>query len=130
MQAKRSNYVSLVIALIAGWLIIGDQDGGCSLPVLSPSKPTAVTYVREAKAPVPAGVSAALAELNLKGIIATEFPDAVTDGDNQVPDQYKVTLPAARSVGIPALVVQAGDKVLKTVKAPTTKAQVMEAAGL
>jgi hypothetical protein len=129
VQKQTHPLVTLAVLALAGWLILGDGQG-CSLPSLvTPSKPTAVTYVHDEKAPIPSPVLAALAELNTKGIVATAFPDDTTDGDNQVPDQYKVTLPAAKASGIPSLVVQAGDKVLRTIKAPTTKAQVLEAAG-
>jgi hypothetical protein len=95
--------------------------------VVAPAKVTAVTYVHDEKAAIPSGVLAAISELNTRGILASNYPDDATDGDDQVPDQYKVTLPAAKASGIPSLVVQAGDKVLRTVKAPTTKAQVLEA---
>lgn len=114
--------------LLLCWLVFGDDIGGCNLPIIAPAKVDRVTYVRDEKAPVPAGVSAALAELNMQGILATEFPDDATDGDDDVPDQYKIALPAARTSGIPSLVVQAGDKVLRTLKEPKTKEQVLEAA--
>ena len=91
------------------------------------TKATAATYVHDEKANVPPGVYAALNELNARGIVATAFPDDATDGDDDVPDQYKAVLPAAKASGIPSLVVSAGDRVLRTVKAPTTKAQVLEA---
>lgn len=111
------------------WLVFGDDVGGCNFPsVIAPSKVDRVTYVRDEKTPTPAGVSAALAELNTQGILATEFPDDATDGDGDVPEQYKIALPAARTSGVPSLVVQAGDKVLRTLKAPTTKEQVLEVA--
>ena len=110
-----------LMLLGGGLLLIG---GGGSLL----QKVTAVTYVHDEKAAIPSGVMAALNELNTKGIVATAFPDDSTDGDDQVPDQYKVTLPAAKVAGIPSLVVQSGAKVLRTVKAPTTKEQVLEAA--
>lgn len=97
------------------------------LPLIA-QKPTAVTYVHDEKAVLPAGVMAALSELNDKGIIATALPDDGTNGDGKIPEQYKFTLPAAKEAGIPSLVVQAGEKVLRTVKAPTTKQAVLEAA--
>ena len=112
-------------AIIAGFGVFLLFSGGGSLPFAT--KATAATYVHNEKAVIPAGVSAALNELNASGIMATAFPDDATDGSDDVPEQYKATLPAAKAVGIPALVVQAGDRVLRTVKAPTTKAQVLEA---
>jgi hypothetical protein len=127
VQKQTHPLVTLAVLALAGWLILGDGQG-CSSPIIAPAKPTAVTYVHDEKAAIPSPVLAALAELNTKGIIATAFPDDTTDGDNDVPEQYKITLPAARAVGIPALVVQAGDKVIRTVKAPKSKAEVLEAA--
>lgn len=128
-ERKSSPLWNLALLLLAGWLIFGSKSsGGCQVPLIAPVKVTAVTYVHDEKVVIPAGVSAALAELNLQGIVATAFPDDATDGDEQVPDQYKIALPAAKTIGIPSLVVQAGDKVLRTLKAPTTKEQVLEVA--
>lgn len=129
MQKQTNPFVTIGILLLAGWLILGDSGGGCTLPsFVAPAKVDRVTYVHNKKDVLPSGVMAALNELNAKGILATSFPDDTTDGNGEVPDQYKIALPAAKASGIPSLVVQAGDKVLRTVKAPTTKAQVLEAA--
>lgn len=127
MQKQSNPILSLGVLLLAGWLIFGDGQG-CSLPLIAPAKIDRVTYVHDEKAVIPSPVLAALAELNTKGIIATAFPEDTTDGDGETPEQYKITLPAARTSGIPSLVVQAGDKVVRTVKGPTTKQQVLEAA--
>jgi hypothetical protein len=61
-------------------------------------------------------------------VVATVFEDDTRDGSGEVPDQYKVPLAAAQQAGLPALVVTAGDKVLKVAKDPKTEAEVMEAA--
>lgn len=127
---RKFDWLDIACLVLAAWLLFGGAKG-CDfdwpdwLPVTT--KATAATYVHDEKAVIPSGVMAALNELNARGIIATAFPDDATDNDDQVPDQYKVTLPAAKAAGIPSLVVQAGDRVLRTVKAPTTKAQVLEA---
>lgn len=120
----------LTIALMLIGILLMLTSSGSGPSPFSPNKVTSVTYVHDEKFPIPSGVTAGLSELNMKGILATDYPDDVTDGDDQVPNQYKVTLPAAKAVGIPALIVQAGDKVLRTVKAPTTKEQVLDAAGV
>ncbi len=132
MESKKNPLPALLLFLAAGWLLFaGEGGGGCTLfDVIAPAKVDRVTYVHDEKAPHPAGVLAALNELNAKGIVATAVTDDVTDGDDQVPGQYRVTLPAAKAVGIPSLVVQSGDKVIRTIKAPTTKAEVLEAAGV
>ena len=128
MDRKRNPYATFVVLAFAGWLMFGGDVGGCNLNPLAPAKVDRVTYVHNEKDVLPSGVMAALNELNAKGILATSFPDDTTDGNGEVPDQYKIALPAAKASGIPSLVVQAGDKVLRTVKAPKTKAQVLEAA--
>lgn len=113
----------MALLALAAYLLFS----GGGLPIIG-GKATAVTYVHDEKANIPAGVLNAINELNARGgIVASNYPDDATDNDDDVPEQYKVTLPAAKAVGIPALVVQAGDRVLRTVKAPTTKAEVLEA---
>lgn len=100
---------------------------GCG--VVAPTKATAVVYTFEKdQTAVPSAVRAAINTLNRRGIVATEDEVDSTDGDAQVPDQYKVSRPAAVAAGLPALVVLAGDKVLKVVKDPRTDAAVLEAA--
>jgi hypothetical protein len=132
MQKQKNHTLAIILLLAGAFLIGGKGEGGCSWPnwpsVIAPAAVTKVTYVHDEKAPLPSGVLAGIAELNSKGIVASNYPDDATDGDGDVPDQYKIALPAAKAVGIPALVVQAGDKVLRTVAKPTTKQQVLEAA--
>jgi hypothetical protein len=99
------------------------------------TKPTAAHYLFDkSQNPVPAKVAAALAEINkatVDGgstkILADEFEVHTTDGTGEIPDQYKVALSEANKIGIPCLVVMAGDRVLRTVKAPTTKEEVLNA---
>lgn len=120
---RKLTPASLAVWILIAWLLTGG-----SLPIVAPATVTAATYVHDEKAVIPSGVLAALNELNAKGIVATAFPDDATDNEDQIPDQYKHTLPAARAAGIPALVIQSGDKILRTIKAPTTREQVIEAA--
>lgn len=108
---------------------------GAPPPVTPPTPPgptdpvTAVVYVYEAReGGIPPAVGAALSELNTATLRATSFEDDTTDATNNVPDQYKAPLAAAREAGLPALVVMAGEKVRQVVKAPTTREQVLEAA--
>lgn len=94
------------------------------------TKVTQVTYVYEKdETAVPREVAKALGDINAKylGVVASEFEDDTTAGGGSVPAQYRVALAEARKAGLPALVVQAGGKVLRVVKAPTTEAQVTEA---
>jgi hypothetical protein len=97
----------------------------------SPSKIDRVTYVWEKdQGPVPQGVAKALQRLNTDSayrVLATDFEEDTIDGsDGQTPDQYVIALKAAREMGLPALVVQAGTVVVKVVKAPKTEVEVLD----
>ena len=118
----------LAILLIV-WLMLGGKLPDLVSPVVQPLKATAATYVFEKnETVVPPPVLAALDQLNSQGIVATVFEDDTTDGTEEVPEQYKVPLAAAREAGLPALVVTADKVVLRLVKDPRTEKQVMEAA--
>lgn len=94
-----------------------------------PTPGLSITYVYEKdQGGVPPAVHGALAELNAQGLRATTFEEDTTDGSGSVPEQYVAPLAAARNAGLPALVVTAGQQVKRTVKAPTTREQVLEAA--
>lgn len=99
-------------------------------PIVVPvTKVTAVVYVWEKdEAPMPSAVRDALDTLNRQGIIATEFEQNTKNGKGETPEQYKVPLAAAKIVGLPALIVMDGSKVIRTVKSPNSVAQVLEAA--
>lgn len=115
-----------IAVLVIVLLVLQFQGGGLALPL--PSTATAAVYVHEkSDTAVPAAVLAALNTLNRQGIAATVFDKDTTDGSGETPDQYKAPLTAAKDAGLPALVVMAGERVLRTVKAPTTEAQVLEA---
>ena len=121
------NGIALVLLMV--FLASLSQKPG---PLPFPStKVTAVTFVYEKdKHVVPPPVLAALNKLNReKGIVATVFEQDTVDGAGEVPEQYKATLAAAKEVGLPALVVLANGKVIKTVKDPKTAEQVLEAVG-
>ena len=89
-----------------------------------------VVYVNEKDdGPVPRPVAGALMEINLNEslkIEATEFESDTVDPDGDVPEQYQAALAAAKEAGLPALVVLAGDTVVKVIKNPSTMEQVME----
>lgn len=97
-----------------------------------------LTYVYDKdQGPVPRTVSAALAKLNagttgvahgLTPITADEFEIHDTDGDNEVPDQFKVAKEQAEKAGLPSLVATSGGKWVRTVKSPKSEAEVLEAA--
>ena len=89
-----------------------------------------VVYVYEKDdGPVPRPVAGAWMEINLNEslkIEATEFESDTVDPDGDVPEQYQAALAAAKEAGLPALVVLAGDTVVKVIKDPSTMEQVME----
>jgi hypothetical protein len=104
-------------------------------PVVEPPAPTtkatAATYVYEKDSGgVPSAVMAGLNKVNRDSgykILAMVVEDDPDDGTGDIPEQNKVALKAARDSGLPALVVTAGDVVLRIVKGPTTQQQITEA---
>ncbi len=115
-----STTQKLLILVVAWFLLSGGGVGG---------KVDAVTYVYEKdQNAVPSAVASGLSRLNEKGIKANPFDKDEVDGDDQVPDQYKVALAAATKTGLPALVAEAKGKVKKVVKDPKTEEQVLEVA--
>jgi hypothetical protein len=124
-----NKVLAAILGAFAALVLTIGPDG----PVVSPDPPvivapsekaTAATYVYERlDTDVPNGVHTALDKLNRRGVMATLFED-----DETIPAQYRVAVPAAREVGLPALVVQNGEKVLRVVKAPTTETAVLGAA--
>ena len=121
----RDKLAPLLMLAVGLWLLLGD---GCTLPIVV-AKPTAATYIYEKDdTTVPPAIAAALDKLNTAGIRANIFEEDTTDGAGEVPDQYKLALPAAKAEGLPALVVEGGGRVLRTVKDPKTEEAVLEAA--
>jgi len=90
--------------------------------VVKPAEADAVVLVYEKDQHVIApAVRAALNTLNREGVLATLLEDDTTDGDGDIPEQYKLPLEAARKAGLPCLVVMAGGKVLRVVANPTAE---------
>lgn len=131
----RNPIVGIILLLLAAWVYA--SGGTMALPsipwpsvpsIIAPANVTAVTYIYEKDAGgIPPAVSAALGELNAAGIRATTFEEDTLDASGQVPEQYKLALPAAREAGLPSLVVMSGETVVRVVKQPTTKEAVLEA---
>jgi hypothetical protein len=101
-------------------------------PVDPNTKVTAVTYVYEKdQSGIPNHVSTALNKINRDSgfkIVATIFEDDSTNGPGNVPAQYKAAYEAAKKEGLPVVVVTAGGKVVRSVKAPKTEQEILEAA--
>lgn len=116
---ERLSTTQKLLILAVAWLFLG---GGLGVDV------TAVSFVYDDKKHViPPPVASALSKLNEQGIVATVDEVDTVDGAGQVPDQYKVSRPAAVKAGLPALVVMGGEKVLKVVPSPKTEEAVLGA---
>jgi hypothetical protein len=103
-------------------------------PIIPNQKATQATFIYEKSShQLPSQVLSALSKLNTdragSGFVASSFEQDTKNADGSTPKQYRVALEAAKKEGLPCLVVQAGDMVLKVVKGPTTAEQVMEAVG-
>jgi hypothetical protein len=96
---------------------------------VAPSAADAAVYVYEKDdGGVPPFVAVAVNRLNReRKVVATLFEDDTTDGDGDVPDQYRAALDAARKAGLPAVVALAGRTVLRVTPRPGSEAAVMEA---
>lgn len=123
--------IVLWLALQFGWALAYVPLPNINLPwpAWVQTKATAAVYIYEKDTTaIPPAVGAALNRLNReKQIVATLFEQNTTDGTGETPKQYVVPLAAAKQAGLPALVVTAGEKVLRVVVDPQTEAQVMEA---
>jgi hypothetical protein len=128
VKPKQIDFVGLLLIGAAVWVALsGGGLPGWTIPGLS--KPTAVTFFYEKDShAIPSPVLVALDKLNRSGIVATTLDVDTVDGAGETPAQYQVSLPAAKEAGLPSLVVMGGAKVLRTIKGPTTEAQVIEAA--
>lgn len=118
------NFIALVLFLLAVALIIQRGKVG---PLL-PSKATSVVYVYEKDLHVvPNQVQSAINKLNReRKVTASIFDKDTVDGSGETPEQYKVALEAAKQAGLPCLVIQSGNVVLKVVKDPKTEQSVLE----
>jgi hypothetical protein len=90
------------------------------VPALTAPAVTAAVYVYEKDmTAVPTGVVIGLNVLNRdRGIVATLLEADTTDGDGEIPDQYRPALAAAKDRGLPSLVVLSGSTVVSIVQAP------------
>lgn len=120
---------AILVALVLLVLVnVGGIPGGGSAQI------TSATYVyeKDQSGGVPPGVQYALGEINKAGKVSAAAIEAdVKDATGNTPPQYKVAVEKAKEVGLPSLVVQAGEKVVKVVKStkdsPLTEEQVLEA---
>lgn len=122
---------SLTLLLIGVALVLFWGGGGSPIDIIKPTpKVDRVTYVNEKdRAVAPPAVLSAFDKLNRQGILATSFEVDTKDGDQQIPDQYKLAYQAAEDAGTPCIVVEGGGEVIKVlpVTRETTEAEVLEA---
>jgi hypothetical protein len=90
---------------------------------------TAAVYVYEKDAGgVPPFVTVAVNRLNRdRKVVATLLEDDTTDGNGDVPEQYRAALDAARKAGLPAIVALAGRTVIRVTPRPSSETAMMEA---
>jgi hypothetical protein len=111
--------------LIVALILLSAYNGGVA------SKVDRVTYVYEKdEGSVPRPISYALRKLNEQGVASTELEVDPENGLGQIPTQDQIAVDAAKSAGLPALVVQSGLSVVKVVKSPTTVVHVADAVGI
>lgn len=128
MDRTTDKSVWLWLAVVGVLLFVRWQGWDGPPTVVVTTKATAATYTYDDKRhSIPPPVAAAISKLNEQGIEADLDEVDTNDASGEVPEQFKVSRPAAVAAGLPALVVLAGDKVLKVVPNPTTEAAVMEA---
>ena len=117
------------LALIAAGLLLLTLPGVEWGRVDTSGSATAAVYVYEKDdGGVPAYVTVAVNKLNReRKVVATLLEDDTTDGDGDVPEQYRAALDAARKAGLPAVVALAGRTVIRVTPRPASEAAVMEA---
>jgi hypothetical protein len=94
-------------------------------------QPTAALYIYEKdQGSPPPPVAQALHRLNIErqSFVANAVDQHVTTGQGQTPAQFQAAIQAARAAGLPALVILAGDQVVRVIRDPRTETAVMEAA--
>lgn len=128
---KGVNWLWLML-LGAGLLLLG---GGWSLPVIvAPPKPSLIVMMHESShGPLPPHAIGAANDLTAAGREVRMVDDDVTDGLGETPDWLKPALEPGRAVmggtdgQDDALVLLAGDKLVKALKLPATKEAIVEA---
>lgn len=136
LKATFTPKVNGTYVLVCDWnekpfgLVFVRVDVGGSITPSDPTDPLMrVTYIYEKnQSPVPQQVSAAIAKLNERpGLVAAEFERDTKDGNNKMPEQFKIAAEAAEKAGLPALVIQKDDIIYRVLESPTTEKEIMEA---
>lgn len=116
--------------IVAGLLILTlPRVDGCRISTdRAANTATAAVYVYEKDDnAIPPYVTVAINRLNReRKIVATLLEDDTTNGDGEIPQQYRLALEAARKSGLPAVVALAGGQVLRVTQAPASESELME----
>jgi len=117
--------------IVAGLVVLAlPQVEGCRTTteqIATTATAAAYVYEKDDHA-IPAYVTQAVNRLNReRKIVATLLEDDTTNGDGEIPAQYRLALEAARKAGLPAMVAMAGGQVLRVTTKPASEAAVMEA---
>ena len=126
----------LMTLFLIGGLAFLLMSGPCQKPPETSPPATTIqaidrlTYVYEKdEGGVPSAVLAALSALELSdaSVRVSVFEDDTTDGDGQVPEQFKSAKAAAEKHGSPCVVSEASGQVIAVVLSPRTKDDVLKA---
>lgn len=119
------------VLLLASWLIFAGPKG-CTLPAIV-SKPSLIIMLYEAeKGPLPPYALGAANEMTAAGLEVRPADDDELTGNGEVPAWLNPALGPGRAIMgseqiDDALILLAGDRVLKAIKLPATKAAILEA---
>lgn len=123
MAEQKKPSLAPIVLLLGLWYLL---NGGGLPSVIAPSGVTAVHYFLEKDKDAPRSpILSALDKLNSKGVVANMVEVDTKDGTGEVPEQYKVSLPAAIEKGIPAVVALSGSKVSKVLSGQATEEEVL-----
>jgi len=115
------DYRLLILIVMAVLVMMRTTEDPSNPPVNPPGTVTQVTFIYEKDDSVPPrAVQDALRDLNEADILASAIDKDVSNGQGDMPEQYKIALDAAAGK-LPCLVVQAGDKILRVIEDPTAK---------
>ena len=131
------------VAVLLGvfWFASGGvSTGGCTLPAfpswpnIATSKPALIVMLHEAShGPLSIDAKGAANELTSAGRSVRMVDDDVTDGTNETPDWLKPALEPGRAImgGTDgkehAVILLSGERVVKAIKLPASKAEILEA---
>lgn len=118
--------------LVLAWVGFGPQIGGCEFPTIGPTTPPLIIMLHEVQhGPLPPYALGAANELVAAGREVRPVDDDVTDG-GETPEWLKPALTPGRALmGASqvddALILLDGQRVVKAIKLPATKAEILEA---